>query len=148
MAFMVVITTYLFSTHVCRGQDPTKASYVSYYNRAGKTIVTTYNFSPQYYRRKDFGVDSLSHEQARTLPRVTQWSDVLWIGWTTAPNAQGPTGDLKYIFRHDIITASTQGVMRECLSHVQRDIEDEWPGSKFTPDTEEYFALLGTPHGM
>lgn len=145
---MMVITTYAVSAHVCRGQVPTRGVYTANYNRAGKTIVSTINFSPAYYRRKEYGVNSLSPEQALTLPQVTQWSDVIWIGWTSAPSTQTEVGDLKYIFKHHVVTPTTLDIMQQSCNNVQHNIDDEWPGYTFMPETEEYLALLGTAHGM
>ena len=133
---------------------PTGAMYNSNYNRAGRTILSTYNFSPAHNRRSRLGVASLSPEQAQSLPQVKQWSDVTWIGWISAPADRTPPhepnspGDLKYIIKHDVVTPSTLQVIEEASHNVQHNIDDEWPGYTFTPETEEYLALLGTPHGM
>ncbi|KAL8795397.1 MAG: hypothetical protein Q9195_002138 [Heterodermia aff. obscurata] len=139
----------------CNGkvEDPTEAIYTANYNRAGKTILSTLNYSPAHERRKELGVSSLSPEQAQTLPQAKQWSDIIWILWThisaeTDVPAGAETSDLKYIFKHHVITDSTLAIMNACSSNVDHDIDDKWPGYTFTPETEpeEFFALLGTPH--
>jgi len=80
-------------------------------------------------------------------------SDVLWIQWAAVANAQGIPGkasDLKYIFRHEIITPNTQFIMEKAGNDPDAE-EGEvffkpWPGREFTMGEEQFQALMGTVH--
>lgn len=58
-------------------------------------------------------------------------------------------GDLKYIFRENIITPDTRFVMEQCFQDIGEDeLLKAWPGQVFRDDDPDFYALLGTPHGM
>ena len=50
---------------------------------------------------------------------------------------------LKYIFRYDVVTEDTRFIMN--LAAPVNSVK--WPGHKFNKGSEEFQALLGTPHG-
>lgn len=128
-------------------QPKTDAEFRNTYNPAGKTIIASHNFSPNYQLRKAFGVNRLSPDQAAKLPKVKQWSDVTMILWNSL--AGNRAGDLKYIFREYIITSNTRFVMEQCFQGIGQDeLLKVWPGQVFKDDDPDFYALLGTPHGM
>ena len=99
--------------------------------------------------RQRLNVEKLSNAQAENLPRVTQWSDIVWLIWVLQCITPEQASELKYIFKENIITDSTQYIMEKCFVGVERDgLDIEWPGRVFYPADEQFYALLGTPHGM
>ena len=112
----------------------------------GRTIVAFHNVSPvsrlkQYYRQQN---EPLPPDWERDLPFVSRLSDVLWIIWAElSRNAGAPPGNLKYVFRHHVVTMATRQIIRQAANG---NIPN-WPGQRFTPDNDQYMALLGTAHG-
>ena len=131
-------------------QPKTDAQFRNTYNPVGKTIIAAHNFSPNYQLRKAFGIppgQRLTPEQAAKLPKVKQWSDVTMIMWNSL--AGNRAGNLKYIFREHIITSNTRFVMEQCFQNIGQDeLLKTWPGQVFEDDDPDFYALLGTPHGM
>ena len=112
----------------------------------GRTIVAFHNVSPvsrlkQAYRQQN---EQLPPHWERDLPFVSRLSDVLWIIWADlSRNAGAPPGNLKYVFRHHVVTLLTRQIIFQAVgSNVPH-----WPGRRFTPDDDQYMALLGTAHG-
>ena len=78
------------------------------------------------------------------MPEVYAWSDIVWLLWADRAKKLGQQpGNLKYVFRHEIVTPDTRFIMNlaEPMSGAI------WPGHTFRKGTEEFQALLGTSHG-
>lgn len=121
------------------------------YNHPGKTIVSTDNWSPAFELRRLLRVTELDDQQKQRLPQLQYWSDLVWISWTSIAHHSNEVAGLKYIFRTDVITPNTVFIIEGVLGLQQGDFPDDggrWPGTKFTPEEEAFFALLGTVHGM
>ena len=87
----------------------------------------------------------------RYLPQLRHWSDLVWIAWASISNDPAEAAALKYIFRHDVVTPDTVVTIESVLGMEEgryREGSCDWPGIKFNPGEEEFFALMGTPHGM
>lgn len=85
------------------------------------------------------------------LSTVSRMSDVTWIQWAAVAAAKGTpsaVSDLKYFFRHDIITENTMFIMEQSANVAQGAFNTEWPGLKYVPTDEQFQALLGTVHGV
>ena len=124
----------------------------SVYNVAGKTIVATFNYSPQFRLRQRLKVSTLSAQQATLgLPQVTRWSDIVWIVWSDSGTLDpSKASALKYIFRHDVVTDNTVYIIEQILGLGRKEFPEggEWPGFEFRPGQNKFWALLGTDHGM
>ena len=92
------------------------------------------------------------------LPLVTKWSQIVSIVW--AERAETQVGSLKYVFKHDVVTAETKDIMKKAalLSDPEYAGQDpdtypddsfsrQWPGLVFRNGSPGFQALLGTPHG-
>lgn len=83
------------------------------------------------------------------LPRINRWSEIVWIMWLHL--AGDSVRQLKYIFKHDVITPETAGIMYIAADRAGHpgdgQMKANWPGVRFPKGTEEFQALLGTPHG-
>ena len=63
--------------------------------------------------------------------------------------------DLRYIFRQAIVTPTSKEIMKQAAARAQhREYksssfyrEKDWPGHLYKSGSEEFLALLGTPHG-
>ena len=99
-------------------------------------------------------INDLDHVPAdwkERLPNVKQMSDVMWIQWVTVAEAEGTpsaVSDLKYIFRHDVITENTRFIIEQAAKVEEDEFNADWPGLKFVPTDTEFLALLGTVHGL
>ncbi|KAI4173618.1 MAG: hypothetical protein LQ343_002793 [Gyalolechia ehrenbergii] len=139
----------------CHGKN-NPASYAEFwnsYNVPGKTIVALHNYSPTVRLLEDPSAKPVGER----LPDVNKWSDITFIVW--ANQAKAATGSLKYVFRNNVITASTRGIMNVAAhraenpsnpnGHMDATIPftKEWPGHKFNRGSVEFQALIGTPHG-
>ena len=133
-------------------KDPTNARCHGTYNTAGKTIVALDNVSPNFQLREKYNVDRLDPAQAVELPKVAAWSDLVWILWTSLPMGPDEPSTLKYIFRHHITTRDTLAVIEHIFDLEEGEVSEEegdlWPGLKTKPGEDNFYALLGTPHGM
>ena len=95
----------------------------------------------------------LSNEQAQELPLVRQWSDLVWLAWTSLARTPGTgPGQLKYIFKQHVVTQETVTVIEDVFDLEEDEMPNpgtaDWPGEKFTPGKDGFWALLGTPHGL
>jgi len=112
----------------------------------GRTIIAAYNYSPSYRLKQIYESAGrpLPPDWQNLLPFVSKWSDATWIIWADLSQKAGrEPGNLKYIFRHHVITEHTRQIMTRAVnSHLAR-----WPGNRFTPNDDQYMALLGTAHG-
>ena len=75
----------------------------------------------------------------------------MWIAWASIPHYPAEAAALKYIFKPDVVTPSTVAIMERVLRVEEGEFPKdgcEWPGIKFNAGEKEFFALLGTPHGM
>lgn len=81
------------------------------------------------------------------LPNVSRWSDVVWILWKYMAGAER-AHTLKYIFRHEVATKFTRQVMALCVGGVDPETGHlpRWPGRTFRLGSDEFQAVLGTPH--
>lgn len=114
--------------------------------RPGKTIVASFNFSPAYKLKEQYQRQKkpVPENLAKELPFVTKWSDATWILWSQISKKQSKEPrDLKYVFRHYIITVATKDI----ISMAVDSRTPLWPGRKFTPNDDQYMALLATAHG-
>ena len=86
------------------------------------------------------------------LPQLRYWSDLVWIAWTSISDALEEVTALKYIFKYNVVTANTVAIIHSVLGVEEGRFplydRGDWPGIKFKPGEREFFALLGTPHGM
>ena len=144
-------------------QAPTLAVFREIYYVRSRTIIGDYNYGPLYMLNEKPRADSdnaagLGPAENR-LPDIQRWSDITWAVWAEITRQAQVPNDLKYIFKHDIRTTSTQGIMdlaglpddeHDDLpddDDIDNSFEEEWPGIKFVPGEDEFQALLGTPHG-
>ena len=83
------------------------------------------------------------------LPRLSKWSDIVWILWAHVAGASA--GQLKYVLKHFVVTDETVDVMDEVAKRVgiYKDLswERNWPGLRSDRGTDDFKALVGTPHG-
>jgi hypothetical protein len=81
------------------------------------------------------------------LPAVSKWSDVIFVEWQheTRRRPLG-VGELKWIFRYNIVNPTTRAVAVEAL---RRDGSRRtgWPGVSFHACSENGEAIIGTPNG-
>jgi len=132
----------------CRHQDndPTSASFVMALNVQGRAITALQSFSPAYMIKEYHSVNGQMRQGwEEHLPDVYRQSDLLWILWKDV--AGDAAGDLKYTFRHHVITASTKAVMEHVAGAAEDLLYAPWPGYVIEPPSTFYTALLGTPHG-
>ena len=118
----------------------------NYFNVPGRTIVAYHNVSPAHQLRQIYTQYNkpVPPDWEKALPFVSRLSDVLWIIWADLSKKAGkPPGNLKYIFRHNIITTSTLTIMNLAVNSQIY----VWPGKKFTPSDDQFMALLATAHG-
>ena len=104
-----------------------------------------------YMDKVDEDIKGVMVPWTERLPTVQKWSDVVGIIW--ADQAGGEVGNLKYVFRQAIVTPITRTIIEEARRRQDppatrgNTVDFSWPGYKFTPGSEEFAALLGTPHG-
>ncbi|MCJ1302767.1 hypothetical protein MMC08_005572 [Hypocenomyce scalaris] len=124
----------------------TSGNYQELYNTKEGVIVAEQNFSPAYYT---------GGNPATPLPALQRWSDVVYLVYANlcSKNNANPNG-IKYFFRWHINDAtSTQPIINQAVGITVAggangaDQLKPWPGTKFTMDTDQGKALLGTPHG-
>ena len=49
------------------------------------------------------------------LPRVTHWSDIVWLIWALQCRTAEEASALKCIFRENIVTSNTRYIMEQCF---------------------------------
>lgn len=105
------------------------------------------NYSPAYMLKEGYKNrgEALPPDWATMLPDVQRWSDLTWILWASLAGPK--TGQLKYIFRHDIITHVTKTVIALAAGTDGEGEIPMWPGRTFKLGDPRFVALLGTPHG-
>ncbi|KAI4255934.1 MAG: hypothetical protein LQ352_002319 [Teloschistes flavicans] len=137
----------------------TGGKYNNIYNVVGKTIIGTYNFSPALYASRI--QDSIQQKKVTDLgpyiPDVYKLSDVQFIIWADQCRQYGAQPNvLRYVFKHDVVTFVTKNIMRIAgglepeLEEKQgqgEDLSAVWPGLEFKSGTQQFQALMGTPHG-
>ena len=132
--------------HNCKHShnDPTDGEYYALLNPKGKTITSVSNFSPMYRLKQKLG-SHLPADWTERLPDVYRWSDVIWILWKDV--AKEKAGDLKYIFKHNVITEQTRFIMEQTVGAPRDGLVAPWPGHEFRLGSNYFVALLGTLHG-
>ena len=126
------------------------------FNVPGKALIGINNYSPVYYLKQKSNapnMDSIDPDRhvplKDLLPRVFGWSDVVWIIWSHL--AGNSAGQLKYIIKHQVVTAVTQDVMAYIAEQAglrgTHGYVAEWPGLRLTRGSDAFKALIGTPHG-
>lgn len=144
-------------------QAPTGAVFREIYNVQSRTIIGDYNYGPLFRLNEKPRADKDKAEglgpAENRLPDIQRWSDITWAVWAELARQLRAHNDLKYIFKHDIRTTSTKGIMElaglpddddDDLSDdddIDESFDKEWPGIKYVPGQDEFQALLGTPHG-
>ncbi|KAL8942063.1 MAG: hypothetical protein Q9216_001875 [Gyalolechia sp. 2 TL-2023] len=114
------------------------------------TIIASENVSPEQsiamYRREN-NLPQLTAAQLRDyVPNLRRWSDVVWFVW--AKQAGNQAGKLRYIFRDNVVTAETKGVIDQMFGIPKGTLDLKWPGKTFdVKKTKEGKGLLGTAHG-
>ena len=78
------------------------------------------------------------------MPTVHHWSDVIAVQWSRQV-PRPATHCLKYIWRENILTCETLAIVKEAVTVY--GLHAYWPGLEYQEGSEEYLALLGTPHG-
>ena len=105
--------------------------------------------SPLHQLRTKLDVKKIKPVQALGLPQVKFWSDIVWIVWASLAKTDAEASSLKYIFRHYVVTEETIFVIERIFGVNRGNFPDgeEWPGRKLVPNEENFWAVLGTPHG-
>lgn len=128
-------------------QVATGAYFSNIYNVPSGAIIAEANFGALHQLNKNgFGANHPTLPPLGTrLPDIRRWSDVVWLVWATQAGVQKTS--LKYVFRHDIATAETKGIIDRAAGVGMDQFISAWPGIKFLPGEVEFQALLGTAHG-
>lgn len=132
--------------------------YGNIYNIPGKTIVATTNWGPTFELKHwasapnmdAFGLAPYENYRLKDmLPRINRWSDIVWMIWSHLAGASA--GQLEYVFRHDVQTDESLNIMVEAARRAGQQgghiMNANWPGVPFAKGTDEFQAILGTPHG-
>ena len=82
------------------------------------------------------------------IPDAHRWSEIVWVIWQRQAQSSGADpSSLKYIFKHGIITENTKHIMDLAVSAPENGFSSDYPGETFARGSEQYQALMGTPHG-
>lgn len=83
---------------------------------------------------------------ASDLPVIEKWSDINALTWS---EVCGPNKALHYILRLHVNNDESRNVLRITVGLEPPTNKDlgPYPGSTFTPDSDEGLALLGSPNG-
>ena len=111
-------------------------------------MVADVSYSPTAMMNEQ---DIVPEDWKERLPNVKLMSDVTWIQWVTVAEAEGTPSaisDLKYIFRHEVITENTRFIIEQAAKVEEDEFNADWPGLKFVTTDTEFLALLGTVHGV
>ena len=100
--------------------------------------------------RRDNNLPPYTPAQYRAFtPKFRRWSDLVWFVW--AKQAGEEAGNLRYIFRDNVINSDTKGVIDQIFKIPRNTFDQPWPpgpGKTFdVATTDAGKALLGTPHG-
>ena len=94
----------------------------------------------------------LSRIKNPVLPKLAHWSDIAYLQWHTATCNGNLVPKLRSVVRDHVINPTTVQVVKAILSK-----REEWtpgryvwhrPRYMFTPDSDDFKALLGTPMGL
>ncbi|KAK4542065.1 hypothetical protein LTR36_007096 [Oleoguttula mirabilis] len=107
-------------------------------------LIANNNYSPKYMITKP-----TSHFRGGPLVPLAAWSDVQFLKWQHLCTLAGTdVRSLKYIFRSNIVNDVTRNVIFAALAKSGiKTGPPPWPGKKYSMDSEEGKALLGTPNG-
>ncbi|KAL8670986.1 MAG: hypothetical protein Q9168_004500 [Polycauliona sp. 1 TL-2023] len=131
-----------------KDNDATRAFFSNIYNGPDSAIVAETNIGALQKLIKDGrdGPHPDGGDVNTRLPDLRRWSDITWLLWAHhATDAR--KGLLKYVFRHNVVTASTRDIMEQAAGVGRRRLDSDWPGIKLDRGGEKFQALLGTPHG-
>ena len=82
------------------------------------------------------------------LPGPHKWSEIVWAIWAGVAQVEdAQPASLKYIFRHEVATANTRHIMELAVNVGEDALDRPWPGVRFVKGSQQYQALMGTPHG-
>ncbi|KAL8994255.1 MAG: hypothetical protein Q9169_005724 [Polycauliona sp. 2 TL-2023] len=143
-----VVQNQKFDNCYRKGNDGTTAAFTNIYNGPNGAIVAEANYGALQKLIKD--KRNIPHPDgggvATRLPDLRQWSDVVWLVWAQRVAADRK-GLLKYVFRHNVATFATKGIMEQAVGVAHNGLDVDWPGKKFEKGTVGFQALLGTAHG-
>ena len=81
---------------------------------------------------------------------LKQFSDIVYLEWQHLLQLSSPppnkVPDLRYVFKLFISNDITNDLIKRALSNKKQKLT-AWPGSSFSPDSDEFKALLGSPNG-
>ncbi|KXT12294.1 hypothetical protein AC579_5658, partial [Pseudocercospora musae] len=139
------------SSHGPDGQGDypiTKGSCQSLFDLANGGLIAAYNLSPQEMVEKlDLQIPS------SLLVPLQKWSDLAWVGREEASvkykenNAGKTLKNLEHVFRYNVITESTQNVLRMVTGQQSPRDVGLWPGVSYPIAEPQGLAVLGTIHG-
>lgn len=116
-------------------QIVTYGNYLDTLNPKDGVILADRNYSPAV----------MDSKAGAKLPDLQRWSDVVWLLWAMACEEEGVgVGNLKYVFRVNIINDDTNFIVSKALESTS---VGPWPGKEFEMDTDQGKAILATPNG-
>jgi hypothetical protein len=108
------------------------------------TAEEDYNMTP-------FEVCKKNRVKNPVLPKLAHWSDVACLQWHTATRHKTPVPNLRSVDRDHVVNSTTVQVVKAILSKREEWTPDGYvwhrPRYMFTPESDDFKALLGTPHG-
>ncbi|KXS99094.1 hypothetical protein AC578_3522 [Pseudocercospora eumusae] len=126
----------------------TKGTYDSLFDPANGGLIAVANHSPQASAElRAFQIPS-----NRLVP-FQKWSDVVWVSREEASakykedNAGKSIKNLEHVFRYNIITDSTEDVLKLVTGEQDARHVGMWPGVSYPIAEPQGLALLGTVHG-
>ncbi|KAL8911897.1 MAG: hypothetical protein Q9171_003024 [Xanthocarpia ochracea] len=130
--------------------DQSRGQYLHTYIHGGGTLIVNSVTSPQQNAYNYFSQIGLPRptpqELRKMIPRLNRWSDVAWFLWAQKVGDQA--GDLRYIFKDNVINKNTKAVMDQVLKVPSNTLDLPWPGNTFDVRTgNDGKALLGPPLG-
>ncbi|KAL8737002.1 MAG: hypothetical protein Q9181_002113 [Wetmoreana brouardii] len=123
------------------------------------TAAQDKNFKNCYHENKDVSLSQCQEQTRRSAPagfgpicaEVTQIlgcimdHQIIWADQARKAGVQ--PGALKYIFKHQVTTEEIRSVMEAAAGKPDMALDAKWPGRRFLGGSEQFKALLGTPHG-
>jgi hypothetical protein len=87
--------------------------------------------------------------QNPVLPKLAHCSDVGYLQWRLLTHDLFPTPELRIIARDQVVNPTTVRVVKHILSKMTVWKEETWhrPQYVFTPESNDFLALLGSPNG-